>query len=77
VFRRNVIALAILIDSGEVIFAITFAWMFLLTKYSVSVDLSSHPQMNVTHAKIAEAAVAGTSAFSMACRPSLYRMKRS
>jgi hypothetical protein len=74
VFRRNVIALAILIDSGEVIFAITFAWMFLLTKYIVSVDLSSHPQMNVTHAKIAEAAVAGTSAFSMALLKSSFTL---
>lgn len=60
------IAITVLIDSGEVVFAITLARMFLLPRCIISVNLSSHPWMNTTHAKIAEAAFAGTSAFSIA-----------
>lgn len=67
VLSRNVVAVVVLKDSGEMIFAIARAWMLLFTKLRVSMQ-SPKPNIEerVTHAKMAVVAPAGTSAFSIA-----------
>jgi hypothetical protein len=67
VLGRNVLAVVVLKDSGEVTLAIARAWMLLFTKLRVSIQ-SPRPNMGeqVTHAKMAIVAPAGISAFSIA-----------